>query len=134
MIRPSRQRTSPRHGLTEHGHEHLGEPRGRGVSLPVAIHPTIAQLEDEGLVRIESEHGRKLVVLTEAGRSYSRSRARDLSAQRAPAFGFVLEGSSLLSEWLFRRCPPVDGGSTPLIAFLAPVRASRFALVPGARS
>ncbi|MBA3743710.1 MAG: PadR family transcriptional regulator [Sporichthya sp.] len=37
---------------------------------PGAIYPTIAQLEDEGLVRIESEGGRKLVVLTDAGRSY----------------------------------------------------------------
>ena len=31
---------------------------------PGAIYPTIAQLEDEGLVRTESEGGRKLAVLT----------------------------------------------------------------------
>lgn len=34
---------------------------------PGAVYPTIAQLEDEGLVRTEAEGGRKLVTLTEAG-------------------------------------------------------------------
>jgi DNA-binding PadR family transcriptional regulator len=37
---------------------------------PGAIYPTIAQLEDEGLVIIEAEGGRKLVSLTAAGRAY----------------------------------------------------------------
>lgn len=34
---------------------------------PGAVYPTIAQLEDEGLVRTEAEGGRKLVTLTETG-------------------------------------------------------------------
>lgn len=37
---------------------------------PGAIYPTIAQLEDEGLVTTEVEGGRKLVSLTGAGRAY----------------------------------------------------------------
>jgi len=37
---------------------------------PGAIYPTLAQLEDEGLVRIESEGGRKLASLTDEGRTY----------------------------------------------------------------
>lgn len=37
---------------------------------PGAIYPTIAQLEDEGLVITEAEGGRKLVSLTDAGRAY----------------------------------------------------------------
>ncbi|MBV9730480.1 MAG: PadR family transcriptional regulator [Pseudonocardiales bacterium] len=37
---------------------------------PGAIYPTIAQLEDEGLVTTEAEGGRKLVSLTDAGRAY----------------------------------------------------------------
>ena len=37
---------------------------------PGAIYPTIAQLEDEGLVTIEIEGGRKLVSLTDAGRAF----------------------------------------------------------------
>ncbi|MGH3430246.1 MAG: PadR family transcriptional regulator [Pseudonocardiaceae bacterium] len=37
---------------------------------PGAIYPTIAQLQDEGLVSTEAEGGRKLVSLTDAGRAY----------------------------------------------------------------
>ncbi|MGY1605055.1 PadR family transcriptional regulator [Geodermatophilus sp. SYSU D00815] len=37
---------------------------------PGAVYPTIAQLEDEGLVRVSTEGGRKLVALTEAGREH----------------------------------------------------------------
>jgi DNA-binding PadR family transcriptional regulator len=37
---------------------------------PGAIYPTIAQLEDEGLVTVASDGGRKLVSLTDAGRAY----------------------------------------------------------------
>lgn len=35
---------------------------------PGAVYPTIAQLEDEGLVRVTVDGGRKLVTLTDAGR------------------------------------------------------------------
>jgi DNA-binding PadR family transcriptional regulator len=37
---------------------------------PGAIYPTIAQLEDEGLVNTHADGGRKLVSLTDAGRAY----------------------------------------------------------------
>jgi DNA-binding PadR family transcriptional regulator len=37
---------------------------------PGAVYPTIAQLEDEGLVQVTVEGGRKLVTLTEAGRAH----------------------------------------------------------------
>ena len=37
---------------------------------PGAVYPTIAQLEDEGLVQVSTEGGRKLVTLTEAGRAH----------------------------------------------------------------
>jgi DNA-binding PadR family transcriptional regulator len=37
---------------------------------PGAVYPTIAQLEDEGLVRISADGGRKLVTLTDAGREH----------------------------------------------------------------
>jgi len=37
---------------------------------PGAVYPTIAQLEDEGLVRVSAEGGRKLATLTEAGREH----------------------------------------------------------------
>ena len=37
---------------------------------PGAVYPTIAQLEDEGLVQVTTEGGRKLATLTEAGRTH----------------------------------------------------------------
>ena len=37
---------------------------------PGAIYPTIAQLEDEGLVVVSADGGRKLVTLTDAGRQH----------------------------------------------------------------
>ena len=37
---------------------------------PGAIYPTISQLEDEGLVTVTADAGRKLVTLTDAGREH----------------------------------------------------------------
>ncbi len=43
---------------------------GQWAPSPGAIYPTINQLEDEGLVTVTADAGRKLVTLTEAGRRY----------------------------------------------------------------
>jgi DNA-binding PadR family transcriptional regulator len=40
---------------------------------PGAVYPTIAQLEDEGLVLVSADGGRKLVTLTDAGREHLSS-------------------------------------------------------------
>jgi DNA-binding PadR family transcriptional regulator len=45
---------------------------------PGAIYPTIAQLEDEGLVTTREEGGRRLVTLTSDGRSYLEERSARL--------------------------------------------------------
>jgi DNA-binding PadR family transcriptional regulator len=60
---------SPMHGyqLMQAMTERTG---GAWRPSPGAIYPTIAQLEDEGLVTILAEGGRKLVTLTEAGRRH----------------------------------------------------------------
>ena len=42
---------------------------GRWTPSPGAVYPTINQLEDEGLVTVTAEAGRRLVTLTEAGRA-----------------------------------------------------------------
>ena len=47
---------------------------GRWTPSPGAIYPTISQLEDEGLVTVTAESGRKLVTLTEAGRAHLEER------------------------------------------------------------
>jgi DNA-binding PadR family transcriptional regulator len=46
---------------------------GRWTPSPGAIYPTIAQLEDEGLVTVEAESGRKLVTLTDTGRERAQA-------------------------------------------------------------
>jgi DNA-binding PadR family transcriptional regulator len=48
--------------------------RGRWTPSPGAIYPTISQLEDEGLVTVTPEAGRKLVALTDAGREHLAAR------------------------------------------------------------
>lgn len=47
---------------------------GRWTPSPGAIYPTINQLEDEGLVTVTAESGRKLVTLTDSGREYVEGR------------------------------------------------------------
>ena len=46
---------------------------GRWTPSPGAIYPTINQLEDEGLVTVTADAGRKLVTLTDAGREHLTS-------------------------------------------------------------
>lgn len=59
---------------------------GRWTPSPGAIYPTINQLEDEGLVTVTAEAGRKLVTLTDAGREYVEGR-RETSID--PFVGFA---------------------------------------------
>jgi DNA-binding PadR family transcriptional regulator len=47
---------------------------GRWTPSPGAIYPTISQLEDEGLVEVTADAGRKLVTLTDAGRRHLEER------------------------------------------------------------
>jgi len=46
---------------------------GRWAPSPGAIYPTINQLEDEGLVAVTADAGRKLVTLTDSGREHVES-------------------------------------------------------------
>ena len=55
---------------------------GRWTPSPGAIYPTISQLEDEGLVTITAESGRKLATLTDAGREHLASHSADPFAGR----------------------------------------------------
>lgn len=47
---------------------------GRWTPSPGAIYPTISQLEDEGLVSVTADAGRKLVTLTDTGREHIETR------------------------------------------------------------
>jgi DNA-binding PadR family transcriptional regulator len=47
---------------------------------PGSVYPALQQLEDEGLIRSEEVEGRKLFVLTDAGRAYLKERGADKPA------------------------------------------------------
>ena len=47
---------------------------------PGSVYPTLQQLEDEGLVRIEEQAGRRLYSLTEEGRAYVTANAEEIAA------------------------------------------------------
>jgi DNA-binding PadR family transcriptional regulator len=47
---------------------------------PGSIYPTLQQLEDEGLVRVESDGGRRVYTLTDEGRGYVNEHADEVSA------------------------------------------------------
>ena len=67
----------------------------RWTPSPGAIYPTISQLEDEGLVTVTADAGRKLVTLTDAGRTHLESRgegADPFSGYRSAGPGGDLRG------------------------------------------
>jgi DNA-binding PadR family transcriptional regulator len=73
------------------GHDLLQALEGRGMG-PDAIYPTLALLEDQGLIEATVEAGKKRYQVTEAGRSALRQRA-DTSepiAQAVTQFGAAL--------------------------------------------
>ena len=58
------------------------EQRSRGIwrPSPGSVYPALAQLEDEGLVRVDEQDGRRTYGLTDAGRAYVEERREDLVA------------------------------------------------------
>jgi DNA-binding PadR family transcriptional regulator len=58
------------------------EERSNGVWRPSAgsMYPALSQLEDEGLVRVDEQEGRRTFVLTDAGRTYVEERRAELGA------------------------------------------------------
>jgi len=69
---------------------------GRWTPSPGAIYPTINQLEDEGLVIVTAEAGRKLVTLTDAGREHIAAR-RESSSDPFAGFEAAAPGTDLRS-------------------------------------
>jgi DNA-binding PadR family transcriptional regulator len=68
---------------------------GRWTPSPGAIYPTINQLEDEGLVTVTADAGRRLVTLTDDGRAYLEARgesADPFSGYRSAGPGADLRG------------------------------------------
>jgi DNA-binding PadR family transcriptional regulator len=87
-----------------HGYEiiqEIGERTG-GVwrPSPGSIYPTVSQLEDEGLVRIEQSDGRRVVHLTEAGTGYVEEHRAELDAVWEAVGSEVDDGATALWEQL----------------------------------
>jgi DNA-binding PadR family transcriptional regulator len=51
---------------------------------PGSVYPTIQQLQDEGLVEVDDERGRRALRLTDAGVTYAEDRADELAEVWAP--------------------------------------------------
>jgi DNA-binding PadR family transcriptional regulator len=77
-----------------HGYQIMQTMRDRTAGAwrpsPGAVYPTIAQLEDEGLVTTREEGGRRLVTLTPEGTAYLEER----SARLGDPFADFAEGTS----------------------------------------
>jgi len=69
---------------------------------PGSIYPTLAQLEDEGLVRAEEDEGRRVFTLTDEGRVYVSDHPDEVSA-----------------PWQATVQPETDDGLKPLIGQVA---------------
>jgi DNA-binding PadR family transcriptional regulator len=69
----------PRHGyeIIQQIAERTG---GSWRPSPGSVYPTLNQLEDEGLVRVEQADGRRVVHLTEAGTAYVAEHRAELDA------------------------------------------------------
>jgi len=67
-----------------HGYEIINEIAERSGGAwrpsPGSVYPTLSQLEDEGLVRVEQADGRKVVHLTESGTAYVAEHREELDA------------------------------------------------------
>jgi DNA-binding PadR family transcriptional regulator len=69
--------------------------RGSWRPSPGSVYPTIQQLEDEGLVESDEEHGRRAIRLTDEGRAYAAGHREELDAVWRP---FEREGEESASE------------------------------------
>ena len=85
----------PRHGyqiITE-----LAErSEGRWRPSPGAVYPALAQLQDEGLVALSNDGGRRLADLTDAGRAYVEENRAELGTPWEAVGGRPPQGRDLL--------------------------------------
>lgn len=87
----------PRHGY-ELIREIAERTDGAWTPSPGAIYPALALLEDEGLVTIAAEGGRRLASLSEAGRAYVTAHADDLGDPFADAAARTPKSRSVLRD------------------------------------
>ena len=103
---------------------------GRWSPSPGAIYPTLNQLEDEGLVTITADSGRKLVTLTEAGRQLV---AEDQENRPDPFAGYTGAAGTDLRRILHQlhaaaRSVAMGGSEDQLVAAAAVLKEARRSL------
>jgi DNA-binding PadR family transcriptional regulator len=78
--------------------------RSRGIwrPSPGSVYPALQQLEDEGLVRAEEQEGRRVFLLTDAGRTYVEEHRGDLTAPWDAVSEGVDEGMVELRDLAFQ--------------------------------
>jgi DNA-binding PadR family transcriptional regulator len=103
-----------------HGYEIIQEIAERSGGAwrpsPGSVYPTLSQLEDEGLVRVEQTEGRRVVHLTEAGTRYVTEHREELDAVWASIGRDADDGSVELWEQLAQlhaAAQQVMGAGTP---------------------
>ena len=108
---------------------------GTWTPSPGAIYPTLSQLEDEGLVALTAEAGRKVVTLTDAGREYIEARretwpdpfaGRDASGSGADLRGLVHQVGGAVRQVA---TTGTDAQITAAAAILAETRRSLYLLL-----
>ncbi len=87
-----------------HGYEIIQEIAERSSGAwrpsPGSVYPTLSQLEDEGLVRVEQADGRRVVHLTEEGTRYVEEHRAELDAVWESVGRDVDNDASALAEQL----------------------------------
>jgi DNA-binding PadR family transcriptional regulator len=87
-----------------HGYEiiqEIAERSGGGWRpSPGSVYPTLSQLEDEGLVRVEKVEGRRVVHLTGSGTTYVEEHGAELDAVWASVDADDADGGTALWEQL----------------------------------
>jgi DNA-binding PadR family transcriptional regulator len=89
----------PRHGY-EIIQEIAERTGGAWRPSPGSVYPTLAQLQDEGLVTVEKSAGRRIVELTEAGTAYVAEHRAELDAVWQSAAGDDDEDAEALMDQL----------------------------------
>jgi DNA-binding PadR family transcriptional regulator len=87
----------PRHGY-EIIQEIADRTSGAWRPSPGSVYPTLSQLEDEGLVRVEQAEGRRVVHLTEEGTRYVDEHREELDAVWA-SVGRDADDESAVELW-----------------------------------
>jgi DNA-binding PadR family transcriptional regulator len=95
---------------------------------PGSVYPALAQLEDEGLIRSEEHDGRKLFVLTDAGRKLVEERGSDRPAPWEQMGGELSDGvvelKRLIRDVAYAFAQVARTGSEPQLARAAEVLAA----------